>query len=63
MHHAEATSDDWLELAAEARRLADDPGISPECREYHERAAVDFEIAAIAARLAGRIPLDMRKLP
>lgn len=56
MPHAEATADDWLELAAEERQLADDPRCTAECREYHERAAMDYEVAAIAAHIAERMP-------
>jgi hypothetical protein len=57
MHHAEVTADDWIELAAEARAAADDPRCSAECREYHERAATDYEVAAIAAHIADRMPI------
>lgn len=56
MHHAEVTADDWLDLAAESRAMADDPRCSDECREYHERAAMDYEVAAIAAHIAERMP-------
>ena len=57
MHHAEATAADWLELASEARELADDPRCTPESREYLERAAMEYEVAAIAAHISERIPV------
>jgi hypothetical protein len=63
MHHAEATAADWLDLAAEARDLADDPRCSDESREYLDRAAMEYEIAAIAAHIAERTPMRTGKLP
>jgi hypothetical protein len=66
MHHAEATASDWLELAAEERHLADDPRCTAECREYHERAAMDYEVEAViqalilaAGRLAGHTGMPL----
>jgi hypothetical protein len=60
---AEATAADWLELAAEARELADDPRCTPEGREYLERAAMEYEVAAIAAHISERIPVRMGGRP
>jgi plasmid stabilization system protein ParE len=62
-HYAEATAADWLELAAEARGLADEPGTSPESRDHYGRAALEYEIAAIAAHLAERTPMRTGRTP
>ncbi len=63
MHHAEATAADWLELAAEARANADDPRCTPESRDFLDRAAMDYEIAAIAVHLAERTHMRTGRLP
>jgi hypothetical protein len=54
MPHAEVTASDWIEMAAEARRLADAPGCTAECREYHEHAAMDSQTSEIGGIFPGK---------
>jgi hypothetical protein len=66
MPHAEVTASDWIEMAAEARRLADAPGCTAERREMYLRTTMHYEVEAViqalilaAGRLAGHTGMPL----
>lgn len=69
--HAEALPTDWMELAREMRALSEAPGISAERRELYLRAAMHYEVEALAAHFRDpsvgpgpiRDPMRMEDLP